>query len=263
MISSEKEKISIIKIGGKLLDNPLRLKFFLDLLAQWKGKKILVHGGGSEASRFSQQLGIEPQMINGRRITSEKDIQIVTMVYAGWLNKKLVTALQMRNCNALGLSGADGNVILAEKRPVKDIDYGFVGDVKKVRADFLQLLLKQDITPVLNAITHDGKGNLLNTNADTIAAETAIAMSRFFEITLIYCFEKQGVLTDVEDENSVIPEMNKTLYQQMKETGQIHQGMLPKLHTGFDALQRGVHRVFIGNETILQGKNTLFTQLKQ
>ena len=262
MNSLKKEKINVIKIGGKLLDNPSRLSQFLDAFAGLEGKKVLVHGGGSEASRFSQQLGIQPQMAHGRRITSQKDIQIVTMVYAGWINKTLVASLQQRKCNALGLCGADGNIIRSEKRPVREIDYGFVGDVKNVDGNFIRQLVHQKITPVLNAITHDGKGNLLNTNADTIAAETAIALSRFFETSLIYCFEKQGVLYDVEKAESVITELDIKLYKQLKETGKIHEGMLPKLHTGFDALHRGVAQVLIGNETILQKKNTIFTRLK-
>ena len=255
------QKLKVVKIGGKLIDDENRLERFLKAFAQTDGPKILVHGGGSLASRISRQLGIEPQMVEGRRITTADDIRIVTMVYAGWINKKIVAALQSYACPAIGLSGADADVIRAKKRPVKEIDYGFVGDIVKVNGQQIQSFLKQGITPVFSAITHDGKGQLLNTNSDTVAAEVAVAMSRGFDTELMYCFEKPGVLQDSSDDSSVIQLLNETIYAEGKKKGWFHAGILPKLHTGFDALNRGVPVVKIGNEKILENTEQKFTQL--
>lgn len=256
------QKLRIIKAGGKLIDDENRLKRFLRAFARMEGKKILIHGGGSLASRISRRLGNEPQMVDGRRITTADDIQIVTMVYAGWVNKKIVAALQSYGCPALGLSGADAGLIRAEKRPVKEINYGFVGDIKKVNGKRVQAIIDQGIAPVFSAITHDGKGQLLNTNSDTVAAEVAVAMSKYFETELVYCFEKPGVLRDSNDDNSVISVLDEAAYHKGKRQSWFHDGMLPKLHTGFDVLKRGVATVKIGNEKMLENDRQIFTQLK-
>ncbi len=256
-----KTDLKVVKIGGKLIDDEQRLKRFLSSFSALKGHKILVHGGGSLATEMSRSLGIEPRMADGRRITSDEDIRVVTMVYAGWINKTIVAGLQARGCRALGLSGADGGVIRAGKRAVKKVDFGWVGDVEEVDTGFVQLLLNQEITPVFCAITHNGRGQLLNTNADTVAAEIAVAMSRHFSTQLLYCFEKKGVLRHVEDERSVIRELDYPSYRSGVAEGAIHKGMLPKLHTGFDALERGVSEVFVGDESLLNNDRKLFTRL--
>ncbi len=256
------QKLKVVKTGGKLIDDENRLERFLKAFAQTEGPKILVHGGGSLASRISRRLGIEPQMVDGRRITSSVDIQVVAMVYAGWVNKKIVAALQSYGCPALGLSGADAGVILAEKRPVKEIDYGFVGDIKKVDGKKVKAFLEQGLVPVFSAITHDGKGQLLNTNSDTVAAEVAVAVSATFDTELMYCFEKQGVLRDSDNDQSVIPVLDEEAYREGRGQGWLNGGMLPKLHTGFDALKRGVSSVKIGNEKILENDRQIFTRLK-
>ncbi|WP_210486412.1 acetylglutamate kinase [Rufibacter aurantiacus] len=244
------EKINVIKIGGNVLDNPAQMEQFLTDFASIEGPKILVHGGGKIASELSKQLGIEPNMVNGRRITDTDTLRVVTMVYGGLLNKNLVAQLQARGCNSLGLTGADANVIPAHKRPVKDIDYGFVGDVEspeQVNITFLASLAEQGLTPVFAALTHDGQGSLLNTNADTIASTLAVALSQKFEVNLVYCFEKKGVLLNVEDETSVIHHLQPDYYAELKEQGAIFAGMLPKLDNAFAALQAGVNAVIIGD----------------
>jgi acetylglutamate kinase len=257
---SEKN-LTVIKIGGKLVDDEMRLKRFLASFARAKGPKILVHGGGSLATRVSRSLGIEPKLSAGRRITSEREIPVVTMVYAGWINKMIVAGLQVEGCAALGLSGADANTIRARKRKVETVDYGWVGDVEQVNTAFLQMLLNQGLTPVFCAITHDGNGHLLNTNADTVAAEIASSMSGIFPTHLIYCFEKKGVLKNVEEETSVIRRLDYKAFRTAAEKGTVHKGMLPKLQTGFQALQKGVQSVLIGDETILNENAELFTKL--
>lgn len=257
-----KSKLKVVKIGGKLIDDKIRLEKFLSAFARLKGDKILIHGGGSMASRLSLKLGIKPQMVNGRRITTAKDIETVTMVYAGWVNKQIIASLQKHGCNAMGLSGADANAIVAHKRPVGEIDYGFVGDIEKVNSKLIQTLLSSGLTPVFSAITHDGNGTLLNTNSDTVAAEMAIAMCELYETELFYCFEKKGVLKNSNDDLSVIPLLDFAAYRQGAEEGFIHHGMLPKLHTGFAALKRNVSKVIIGDDTLLNEHTTVFTQLK-
>jgi len=257
-----KSQLLVVKIGGKLIDDEAQLEKILTAFAQLKGDKILVHGGGSMASRISLELDVKPRMVEGRRITTARDIEIVTMVYAGLINKKIVAKLQQQGCNAVGLSGADGNAIVSQKRPVKEIDYGFVGDIEKIDAGLIHTLLKNGITPVFSAITHDGNGNLLNTNSDTVAAEIAVSMSEKFETKLLYCFEKKGVLKDSNDNLSVIPVLDYDSYKRGVEEGYILHGMLPKLHTGFGALNRQVSEVIIGDETILDENATLFTRLK-
>jgi len=239
-------KISIVKIGGNVIDNPEKLNEFLSLFARLEGKKILVHGGGVMASKFGENLGIEPKMVDGRRITDAATLDVVTMVYAGLINKKIVAKLQKLEQNAMGFTGADGNLIRSAKRPVKDIDYGFVGDVKQVDTELLEVLLEKDIVPVFSAITHDQKGNLLNTNADTIASEIATSMAFKHTVKLYFCFNKAGVLLDEENEDSLVPKINEDIYDELKRDNVIHSGMIPKLDNAFSALQRGVNNVWLG-----------------
>ena len=244
-----KPEVTIYKIGGGIIDDAAALTKFLELLARVPGPKILVHGGGKGASMLMRELGMEPQLINGRRITDAAALDIVTMFYAGKTNKQVVAGLQKAGVNALGLSGADGNVIQGIKRPVKEIDYGFVGDLTpdSIHKQLLQSLLAAGITPVLCPIIHDGHGQLLNTNADTIAAAVAVALATNYEVTLHYCFEKNGVLRDVTDDNSVIPEINTATYADLKQQKIIADGMLPKLENSFSALEQGVGKVIIGH----------------
>ncbi|QIX62665.1 acetylglutamate kinase [Hymenobacter sp. BT18] len=244
-----REGLKIFKIGGGIIDDERQLRQFLRELAQVPGRKLLVHGGGKGASQMLRDLGIEPQMVQGRRITDAATLDIVTMFYAGKTNKQVVAGLQAEGINALGLSGADGNVIQAVKRPVKDIDYGFVGDLPAdaVNAAFVGQLLEMHLTPVFCAITHDGAGQLLNTNADTIASTLAQALAAQYEVELHFCFEKDGVLRDVNDDASVIPQITAAEYQQLKAEGVIAAGMVPKLDNAFAALEAGVERVVIEN----------------
>lgn len=256
-----KNKLQVIKIGGNIINDDQLLDKFLSDFAKIEGAKILVHGGGKLATEVSEQLGVVTQMVNGRRITSDKDIDIVTMVYAGLISKKITAKLQELNCNAIGLSGADGNSILATKRPALPTDYGWVGDVESVNNETIALFLENKITPVFCAITHDNNGHLLNTNADTIASEIAIAMSKEYETELMYCFEKKGVLRDVADDDSVITSINTEEYNDLKTNGIIHEGMLPKMENCFHALAKNVSKVIIGNTTIIQNKNSSYTTL--
>lgn len=254
------EKIYVIKIGGNIIDDEAKLSSFLQSFANIQEKKILVHGGGKLATRVAEAMGIQQQMIDGRRITDVETLKVVTMVYAGFINKNIVAELQANNCNAIGLTGADGNAIHAHKRPLKNgIDYGFAGDVDGVNADLLNSLLQQNIAIVLAPITHNQEGQLLNTNADTIAQETAKAMSCIYETSLIYCFEKAGVLLDAHDDSSVIPTLTKTYYEKLKspalEGGEaiIFAGMIPKLDNAFAAINNGVSKVIIGKAEELAG----------
>lgn len=239
------DKLYIIKIGGNIIDDETKLSSFLQAFALVEGKKVLVHGGGKLATRIAEAMGVQQQMIDGRRITDAESLKIVTMVYAGYINKNIVAQLQSFGCNAIGLSGADGNVIKAHKR-VAAIDYGFVGDIDEVNTELLHTLLQINDAVVLAPITHDGKGQLLNTNADTIAQEVAKAMSQLYETELIYSFEKPGVLLDVNDESSVISRINPTSYTQLKSEQRIFAGMLPKLDNAFAAVNNGVQKVIIG-----------------
>ncbi len=256
-----KAKLRVIKIGGNVIDDAVKLDAFLGDFAQLEGLKILVHGGGKLATQVSKKLGIDPQMVEGRRITSGKDLEIVIMVYAGLINKTITGKLQARGCNAMGLSGADANTILAKKRPVHPIDFGWVGDVKAVNETAIHTFLQQQITPVFCSLTHDGKGNLLNTNADTIAAELAIGMSRLYETELIYCFEKKGVLANVADENSVITHIDSAKYHELKQQKVIAEGMLPKMENCFHALKNKVSKVVIGNTDVIKNNSEHFTTL--
>jgi acetylglutamate kinase len=248
------DKLQIVKIGGNVIENREALKDFLTDFTKIKEAKILVHGGGKEATQMAEKLGIPVQLIEGRRVTDSANLEIISMLYAGKLNKTIVAQLQAFDCNALGLSGTDGNSISSQKRAPEPIDFGFVGDVTQVNDALFKTLLTQNITPVCCAITHDNKGQLLNTNADTIASEIAIAMSAHFDVTLSYCFEKKGVLQQVEDEDSVIPIINTSLYETLKRENTIHSGMLPKIHNCFEALKKGVAQVRVGNPKMITEK---------
>lgn len=271
--------IRIVKIGGNIVDNPELLSKFVKDFAAMPGMKILVHGGGVLASQMQKAMGMTPQMVEGRRVTDEDTLKVVTMVYAGWCSKNITALLQAEGCNAIGLSGADGNAIKAQKRPPmqveslgKEVDYGYVGDVtaESINSSFIYSLLEKGIVPVFNAINHDGKGNLLNTNADTIASSVATAMANYryrsprevccrceecthcsddgrltHETELIYCFEKDGVLYDKDDDSSVIPEIDRPYFDKLKEEGRVADGMIPKLTNAFKAIDKGVARVII------------------
>ncbi|MEO9892111.1 acetylglutamate kinase [Aurantibacter sp.] len=256
-----KKKLSIIKIGGNVIENEEELSKFLASFSQLEGSKILVHGGGKLATQLANQLGIESKMFQGRRITDADSLKIITMVYAGLTNKNIVAKLQAYNCNAIGLSGADGNIIKAHKRPIRDIDFGFVGDIENVDASIINQLLTINLTPVFCAMSHNKRGQLLNTNADTIASEISIAMSSIYETTLYYCFEKKGVLMDVNDDNSVVTEINSESYKQLLFDDVIADGMLPKMKNCFHALKNNVKKVCIGNTNMLDSQSELFTTL--
>ncbi|PIF01044.1 MAG: acetylglutamate kinase [Maribacter sp.] len=256
-----KQKLSVVKIGGNVIEDQIELERFLFYFSKLEGLKILVHGGGKLATRLASQLGIESRMSNGRRITDAKSLEVITMVYGGLTNKNIVAKLQALGINALGLSGADGNSIKAHKRPVKDIDFGFVGDIDGINPNFTNSLLSIGITPVFCAISHDGKGQLLNTNADTIASEIAIGMGDILETTLYYCFEKKGVLKDVEDGDSVIQHINTEIYSDLLQGKVIADGMLPKMENCFHALNHQVSKVCIGDISMLQTQTNLFTTI--
>ncbi|MFL9481601.1 acetylglutamate kinase [Chitinophagaceae bacterium LWZ2-11] len=243
------ERLFIIKIGGNVIDDENNLSAFLSDFAAINAKKILIHGGGKIATKIGDKLGVESKYVNGRRITDDDTIDIVTMVYGGLVNKKVVAQLQSKGCNAIGLTGADANVIPAKKRPVKDVDYGWVGDVdtSKLKADNIQLFLENNIVPVFAPLTHDNEGHILNTNADTIASTVAIALSKHYDVRLIYSFEKKGVLENVEDENSVITLINKEKYAQLLAENKLFAGILPKIDNAFAAIDAGVKEVLIGD----------------
>lgn len=237
--------LKIFKIGGGIIDNQQELEQFLKTFSTIEGPKVLIHGGGKGASKMLNQLGIEPKMVDGRRITDKATLEVVTGLYAGNINKNIVSTLQKFGCNAFGLSGADGNAIQGSKRPVKVIDYGFVGDLTEnsINTKLFQLLIDQDITPVVCAITHDGNGLLLNTNADTIASTIAVALATKNEIELNFVFDKIGVLRDINDDSTLIPKINENLYLQLKEEGVIFEGMIPKLDNSFNVIKSGVKNV--------------------
>lgn len=255
------EKLSVIKIGGNIIEDETSLHAFLKLFSNIEGKKILVHGGGKRATHFASKLGIESKMINGRRITDAETLEVITMVYGGLVNKNVVAKLQALGTDAIGLTGADSNSIQSDKRPVKEIDYGFVGDIKKVANKSIEKLLQADFTPVFCAITHDGKGQLLNTNADTIASQVAVGMSEIYETSIYYCFELNGVLEDFNDKNSVVKILNPSVYKELLANGVISDGMIPKLDNCFDALNNGVHKVHIGNTSMLTKENNNYTTI--
>ena len=257
-----KKSVTIIKIGGNIIDNPTELSQFLSDFSKIEGYKVLVHGGGKSATKMAESIGLVPQMIDGRRITDAAMLEAVVMIYAGQINKNIVAQLQANSTNAMGFSGTDGNLIQSDKRNHPTINYGFVGDVKKVNTQLLETLLSNGIIPVFCAITHDGKGQLLNTNADTIASELAIALSEVFDVTLNYCFEKPGVLYDAEDDSSVIENINQELYSKLKAEKAIHSGMIPKLDNCFNSLSKGVQKIKIGHHRMLQDKTALYTSIE-
>lgn len=253
-------ELAVIKIGGNVIESPNRLPNFLADFAQLGIPKILVHGGGKQVTALAEQMDIPVKMIAGRRITDAKNLDLITMLYGGKINKTIVAQLQRLDCNALGLSGADGNSIQAVKRPVKAIDYGYVGDIIQVNTDLFQTCLNSGLIPVCCAITHNKKGQLLNTNADTIAAEIAKALAPFFDVSLWYCFEIPGVLANLEDENSIIETLKPQNYALLKSQRVIHSGMIPKIDNSFDALRHGVSKVKMGLPEIIV-KNTKHTTI--
>ena len=248
-------KLTLVKVGGAIVENADSLSSLLDKFASIEGHKVLVHGGGRSATRIAERLGLPQQMVAGRRVTDADTLRVVTMVYAGLVNKNIVAQLQARGINALGLTGADMNVISSHRRPPKQVriddgstqtvDYGFVGDIDQVNADLLSDLIAKGVVPVMCPIGHDTQGSLLNTNADTIAAEVAKALARNFEVTLVYCFEKQGVLRDADDDDSVISCITQAEFPVLVEQGIVSGGMLPKLENAFDAIRAGVQEVVI------------------
>ncbi|MBQ5982690.1 MAG: acetylglutamate kinase [Prevotella sp.] len=255
------EKLTIVKVGGAVVEDESQLSQLLTNFSAIPGKKLLVHGGGRRATKVASELGIESKMVNGRRITDAKTLEVVTMVYGGLVNKNLVAQLQACGVNALGLTGADIDIIRSHKRPIKDgIDYGFVGDVDYANGEMLNTLIQANITPVIAPLTHDGHGNILNTNADTMASETAKALAPFFDVTLIFAFEKAGVLQDPDDDNSVIPVINKQLYQQYVEKGIISGGMMPKIENALAAIEAGVSKVVITLATAINGNSGTIIQ---
>lgn len=256
-----KQKLTIVKVGGNVINHFKTLEGFLADFSELKGAKILVHGGGKRATEVASDLGLVAQMVDGRRVTDAATLEVVTMVYAGLLNKNITASLQQKGCNSIGLSGADANCIQAHKRAVVDVDYGFVGDVDAVNAKRICSFLEAGMTPVFCALTHDQKGQLLNTNADTIAASLAIGLCEHYDVELVYVFEKNGVLRDVADEGSVIAEINAETYGELKQTGIIAEGMLPKMENCFKALHKGVAKVLIGNPKILKDDEQSFTTL--
>lgn len=250
------EKITIVKVGGAVVEDEAQLTQLLKDFAAIEGRKVLVHGGGRRATKVAAALGIESKMVNGRRITDADMLEVVTMVYGGLVNKNLVARLQAAGVNALGLTGADIDVIRSHKRPIKDgIDFGFVGDVEKANGQMLHTLINAGITPVMAPLTHDGKGHILNTNADTIAGETAKALAPYYDVTLIYSFEKKGVLSNPDDDNSVISEITREDFERYKADGTVAGGMIPKLDNAFDAIDAGVKRVIITLATAIDGQH--------
>lgn len=243
------EKLFVIKIGGNVIDNEENLSSFLGAFASIQTNKILIHGGGKIATKIGDKLGIKSNYIGGRRITDDDTIDLVTMVYGGLVNKKIVAQLQANGCNAIGLTGADANIIPATKRPVRDIDFGWVGDINagELRIDHLRPIIEGAITPVFAPLTHDGQGHILNTNADTIASSLAVALSKHYDVRLIYCFEKKGVLENVEDDGSVIRNINKEKYQQLLQDKKLFEGIIPKVDNAFAAIDAGVKEVLIGD----------------
>lgn len=249
------KKVTIVKVGGAIVEDNEQLAQLLTDFAAIPGKKVLVHGGGRRATKVAAALGIESKMVNGRRITDAQMLEVVTMVYGGLVNKNLVAKLQAKGVNALGLTGADMDVIHSHKRPVKDgVDFGYVGDVERANGKMLQTLIQEGITPVMAPLTHDGNGNILNTNADTIASETAKALAPYYDVTLIYSFEKKGVLSNPDDDNSVIPVITRSDFEKYQADGTIGGGMIPKIENALAAVDAGVKEVIITLATAIDGK---------
>jgi acetylglutamate kinase len=251
-----KQKLTIVKVGGAVVEDETQLTQLLKDFSAISGRKVLIHGGGRRATQVAASLGIESKMVGGRRITDADMLSVVTMVYGGLVNKNLVARLQANGVNALGLTGADIDVIRSHKRPLKDgIDFGFVGDVDKADGQMLSRLIEAGITPVMAPLTHDGQGNILNTNSDTIASETAKALAPFYDVTLIYSFEKKGVLSNPDDDNSVIPTITRADFERYKADGTISGGMLPKIENALSAIDKGVNRVIITLATAIDGNS--------
>ncbi len=251
------DRLTIVKVGGKVVEEPDLMNRLLDDFKTITGYKMLVHGGGKAATRLADRLGVETRMVDGRRITDLETLEIVTMVYGGLINKRVVAGLQSRNINALGLTGADLDLIRARKRPIENIDYGYAGDVDNVNSRELRILLAENVVPVVAPLTHDGNGMLLNTNADTIASRLAIEFSNYFKVLLFYCFEKRGVLSDPLDDDSVMGELTEPQFLEYQESGIISTGMIPKLYNGFRAIHNGVSEVLITNpENFYKGRGT-------
>lgn len=249
-----KEKLTIVKVGGAVVEDELQLSQLLRDFSAIEGRKVLVHGGGRRATKVAEQLGIETKMVNGRRITDTQMLEVVTMVYGGLVNKQVVARLQANGINAIGLTGADANVIRSHKRPLKDgIDYGFVGDVDQADGEMLSRFIEAGITPVMAPLTHNGEGHILNTNADTIASETAKALASLYDVTLIYSFEKPGVMRNPDDDTSLIPEITRADFERYKADGTISGGMLPKIENALAAVESGVSRVIITLATAIDG----------
>lgn len=248
-----KKKITVIKVGGKIVEEIESLDNLLNRFAAIEGYKVLIHGGGRSATKMAERLGIESKMVDGRRITDLETLKVVTMVYGGLVNKSIVASLQARGINALGLTGADCNIIRAHKRPTGNVDWGYVGDVDSADGTMLSKLIEQGITPIISPLTHDGKGNMLNTNADTIAAETAKALSSIYNVTLTYCFEHTGVMRNPDDANSVIPQIDSNSYKKLLADGTISGGMIPKIENAFNALNGGVTKVIITRADAIDG----------
>jgi acetylglutamate kinase len=251
------DRLTIIKVGGKVVEDTNTLNAFLDQFTRISGQKILVHGGGRTATEIAERLGIQTEMVDGRRITDKSMLEVVTMVYGGLVNKMVVAGLQARNCNAIGLTGADLNLISARKRPVQEIDYGYVGDIDDVNSRELRMLINENVVPVVAPLTHDNRGQLLNTNADTIAAGLASELAGYFNVYLFYCFEKKGVMQDPDDDNSLIYELDVPHFLQYQKEGVINTGMIPKLENGFRAKRNGVKEVLITNpDNLSSGRGT-------
>ncbi len=250
------EKLTVVKVGGAVVEDEEQLARLLNDFAAIEGNKVLVHGGGRRATKVAASLGIESKMVNGRRITDRDMLEVVTMVYGGLVNKNVVARLQANGVNALGLTGADMDVLRSRKRPIKDgIDFGYVGDVERADGKALQTLIGAGIVPVMAPLTHDGSGNILNTNADTIAGETAKALAPFYDVTLIYSFEKKGVLANPDDDDSVIPMITPADFERYKADGTVAGGMIPKLENAFAAIDAGVGRVIITIASAIDGKH--------
>jgi len=251
------DKLTLIKVGGKIVEEKVSLDTLLKNFSLIEGHKVLVHGGGRTATELASRLGIESNMVGGRRVTDAETLKVVTMVYAGLINKTIVAGLQALGQNAIGLTGADLNYMRSEKRPLGEVDYGFVGDVKEVQSEILASLISQDVVPVLAPLTHDKKGNLLNTNADTIAGEAAKSLSKHFDVTLVFCFEKKGVLSDENNDDSVIPEITRDSFRNLVASGVISGGMIPKLENAYEAIDAGVKEVIITRaDAIFNGTGT-------
>lgn len=247
--------LTIVKVGGAVVEDSARLDSLLSAFAAIDGRKVLVHGGGRRATAIASRLGVESRMVDGRRVTDGAMLEVVTMVYGGLVNKDIVARLQARGINSIGLTGADGGVILSHKRPVKDVDYGFVGDVDRVDGSRLSSLIEGGFTPVMAPLTHDGHGQMLNTNADTIAAETAKALAERYDVTLMYCFEKPGVMAEPDDDSTLIPVITRQDFRRLKADGTVTDGMLPKLENAFSAIDAGVSRVNITLATAIDGRH--------